>query len=58
VKVARPLRQVPAAAVVALLAFVAIALVRLPLLTTMLVLTPISIWLASRGRMVPAGGRR
>ncbi|WP_186132686.1 chromate transporter [Burkholderia gladioli] len=57
-KVARPLRQVPAAAVVAALAFVAIALLRLPLLTTMLVLTPISIWLAARGRMQAAGDAR
>ncbi|WP_186022482.1 chromate transporter [Burkholderia gladioli] len=57
-KVARPLRQVPAAAGVAALAFVAIALLRLPLLTTMLVLTPISIWLAARGRMQAAGDAR
>ncbi|NIF88023.1 chromate transporter [Burkholderia sp. Cy-637] len=57
-KVARPLRQVPAAAGVAALAFVAIALLRLPLLTTMLVLTPISIWLAARGRMQAAGDTR
>ncbi|WP_186016368.1 chromate transporter [Burkholderia gladioli] len=57
-KVARPLRQVPAAAFVAALAFVAIALLRLPLLTTMLVLTPISIWLAARGRMQAAGDAR
>ncbi|MBJ9665072.1 chromate transporter [Burkholderia gladioli] len=57
-KVARPLRQVPAGAFVAALAFVAIALLRLPLLTTMLVLTPISIWLAARGRMQAAGDAR
>ncbi len=48
VKVAKPLRHVPAGACVAALAFVAIALLRLPLLTTMLVLTPLSIWLAAR----------
>ncbi|ACR30365.1 chromate transporter [Burkholderia glumae] len=58
VKVARPLRQAPAAAGVALLAFAAIAVARLPLLATMLVLTPLSIWLASRARTLPAGGRR
>ncbi|WP_414450803.1 chromate transporter [Burkholderia sp. 22PA0099] len=56
IKVAKPLRHVPAAAGVALLAFVAIALVRLPLLTTMLVLTPVSIWLASRGHMQVKAG--
>ncbi len=58
VKVAKPLRHVPAAAGVALAAFVAIAIGRVPLLTTMLVLTPISIWLASRGHMQVKGGRQ
>lgn len=53
VKVAKPLRQEPAAACVAALALVAIAVLRVPLLTTMLVLTPFSIWLAARGRPQP-----
>ncbi|KFG92421.1 chromate transporter [Burkholderia paludis] len=50
VKVAKPLRHMRAAAGIAALAFVAIALLRIPLLTAMLVLTPVSIWLASRRR--------
>jgi chromate transporter len=50
VKVAKPLRHARAAAGIAALAFVAIAMLRMPLLTTMLVLTPVSIWLASRRR--------
>ena len=51
VKVAKPLLRAPrTAAAIAALAFVAIAVLRLPLLTTMLVLTPVSIWLASRRR--------
>lgn len=54
VKVAKPLRQAPAAAIVAALAFVAIAVLRVPLLTTMIVLTPFSVWLAARGRAEPA----
>ncbi|AOJ03153.1 MULTISPECIES: chromate transporter [Burkholderia] len=48
VKVAKPLRDARMAACVAALAFVAIAVLRTPLLPTMLVLTPVSIWLASR----------
>ncbi|MDR8028312.1 chromate transporter [Burkholderia cenocepacia] len=48
VKVAKPLLRAPRTA--AALAFVAIAVLRMPLLTTMLVLTPVSIWLASRRR--------
>ncbi|MET3215271.1 UNVERIFIED_ORG: chromate transporter [Burkholderia territorii] len=51
VKVAKPLLRAPrTAAAIAALAFVAIAVLRLPLLPTMLVLTPVSIWLASRRR--------
>ncbi|TEU33871.1 chromate transporter, partial [Burkholderia cepacia] len=50
VKVAKPLRHARAAAGIAALAFVAIAVLRIPLLTAMLVLTPVSIWLASRRR--------
>ncbi|WP_323119608.1 chromate transporter [Burkholderia alba] len=56
VKVAKPLRHARAAACVAALAFVAIAVLRLPLLTTMLVLTPCSIWLASRQRRAGGAG--
>ncbi|AOK48407.1 chromate transporter [Burkholderia sp. MSMB617WGS] len=48
IKVAKPLRHARTAACVAALAFVAIAVLRTPLLPTMLVLTPVSIWLASR----------
>ncbi|WP_010090441.1 chromate transporter, partial [Burkholderia ubonensis] len=48
VKVAKPLRHARAAAGIAALAFVAIAVLRIPLLTTMLVLTPLSVWLAAR----------
>lgn len=51
VKVAKLLLRAPrTAAAIAALAFVAIAVLRMPLLTTMLVLTPVSIWLASRRR--------
>ncbi|MCO8577522.1 chromate transporter [Burkholderia multivorans] len=55
VKVAKPLRHARAAAGIAVLAFVAIAVLRIPLLTTMLVLTPVSIWLAARRRDTAAG---
>jgi chromate transporter len=48
VKVAWPLRKKMSMAVIAVLAFVAIALLRLPLLPVMLVLTPISIFVASK----------
>ncbi|PVX86236.1 chromate transporter [Paraburkholderia unamae] len=48
VKIVLPLRRDPAALVVAALGFVAIAVLRTPLLTTMLVLTPIGIALAAR----------
>jgi chromate transporter len=48
VKILLPLRHDPAAAVIAALGFVAIALMRFPLLPTMLVLTPLSIFVASR----------
>lgn len=43
-KMAAPLRRQPAAAAVAALFFIAIAILRLPLLPTMLVLVPLSIW--------------
>jgi chromate transporter len=48
VKIILPLRRDPAAAVIAALGFVAIALLRTPLLPTMLVLTPIGIAVAAR----------
>ncbi|WP_042269861.1 chromate transporter [Paraburkholderia heleia] len=47
-KIVLPLRRDPAAAVVAALGFVAIAVLRTPLLPTMLVLTPVGIALAAR----------
>lgn len=48
VKIVLPLWRKPVGAIVAVLGFLAIALLRLPLLPTMLVLTPLSIYLASR----------
>jgi chromate transporter len=42
------LRGKPLAALIAVLGFIAIAILRLPLLPTMLVLTPLSIYIASR----------
>jgi chromate transporter len=48
VKIVWPLRRKPAGAAIAVLGFIAIALLRFPLLPTMLVLTPLSIYLASR----------
>lgn len=48
VKIILPLRRDPAAAVIAALGFIAIALLRTPLLPTMLVLTPIGIAVAAR----------
>src|ERR1700722_5634276 len=48
VKIVLPLWRKPVAAIIATLGFLAIALLRLPLLPTMLVLTPLSIYLASR----------
>lgn len=47
-KIILPLRRDPAAAAIALLGFIAIALLRLPLLPTMLVLTPLGIAVAVR----------
>lgn len=49
-KVAKPLRHARQAACIAALAVVAIAGLRIALLPTMLVLTPVSIWLASRAQ--------
>ena len=48
IKVAWPLRSKLSMAAIAALAFVAIALLRLPLLPVMLVLTPVSIFIASK----------
>lgn len=48
VKIVLPLRRKPVGMIIAVLGFVAIALLRFPLLPTMLVLTPLSIYLASR----------
>jgi chromate transporter len=48
VKIVMPLRRKPAGAAIAVLGFIAIALLRFPLLPTMLVLTPLSIFLAAR----------
>jgi len=48
IKVAWPLRHKLSMAAVAALAFIGIALLRLPLLPVMLVLTPVSIFVASR----------
>jgi chromate transporter len=48
VKIAWALRREPVLGVIAVLAFIAIAMLRLPLLPTMLVLTPVSVFLASR----------
>jgi chromate transporter len=47
-KIVLPLRNQPLAALIAILGFVAIAVLRLPLLPTMLVLTPLSIYIAAR----------
>jgi chromate transporter len=48
IKIVLPLRDKPMAALIAVLGFAAIAVARLPLLPTMLVLTPLSIYLAAR----------
>jgi len=57
VKILLPLRREPAAAVVAALGFVAIAVLRTPLLPTMLVLTPVGIALAARAARNAGGSR-
>lgn len=57
VKIVMPLRHEPAAAFIALIGFVAIAILRTPLLPTMLVLTPIGIAVAIRAAR-RAGGPR
>jgi chromate transporter len=48
VKIVLPLRHKPVGAIIAIVGFLAIALLRFPLLPTMLILTPLSIYLASR----------
>ncbi|MCP3708759.1 chromate transporter [Paraburkholderia sp. CNPSo 3274] len=57
VKIVLPLRRDPAAAVIAALGFVAIAVLRTPLLPTMLVLTPVGIALAARAARKEGGSR-
>jgi chromate transporter len=47
-KILLPLRRDPAAATIAAIGFIAIAILRIPLLPTMLVLTPLSIVVAAR----------
>jgi chromate transporter len=47
-KILLPLRRDPAAATIAAIGFIAIAILRFPLLPTMLVLTPLSIVVAAR----------
>ncbi|WP_321930618.1 chromate transporter [Paraburkholderia guartelaensis] len=56
-KIVLPLRRDPAAAVVAALGFVAIAVLRTPLLPTMLVLTPVGIALAARAARKEGGSQ-
>ncbi|WP_087735611.1 chromate transporter [Paraburkholderia piptadeniae] len=58
VKILLPLRHDPRAATIAALGFVAIALLRFPLLPTMLVLTPLSIYMASRVAKADAAAAR
>ncbi|POR48888.1 chromate transporter [Bosea psychrotolerans] len=56
VKIALPLRRKPVAIAIALLCFLAIAILRLPLLATMLVLAPISVlasWTLDKGENTP-----
>lgn len=48
IRIALPLRGKPAAIAIAVLGFIAIAVLRLPLLATMVVLTPLSIFVATR----------
>lgn len=57
VKILLPLRREPAAAFIALLGFIAIAIVRVPLLPTMLVLTPLGIAVAARAARRDGDGR-
>ncbi|MEQ5843974.1 chromate transporter [Paraburkholderia acidicola] len=57
VKILLPLRHDPVAAVIAALGFVAIAIVRVPLLPTMLVLTPLSMLVAARARKIAEAGK-
>jgi chromate transporter len=57
VKIVLPLRREPAMAFIALLGFVAIAILRTPLLPTMLVLTPIGIAFAVRAARRAGGSR-
>ncbi|WP_322012647.1 chromate transporter [Paraburkholderia sp. J12] len=56
-KIVLPLRHDPAAAFIAVLGFIAIALLRTPLLPTMLVLTPIGIAVAARAARRAGGAQ-
>ncbi|PXW28196.1 chromate transporter [Paraburkholderia caballeronis] len=56
-KILLPLRRDPVAAVIAALGFVAIAVLRTPLLPTMLVLTPLGIAAAARAARREGGAR-
>jgi chromate transporter len=56
-KIVLPLRHDPAAAFIAVLGFIAIALLRMPLLPTMLVLTPIGIAVAARAARRAGGAQ-
>jgi chromate transporter len=56
-KILMPLRRNPAAAGIAALGFIAIAVLRFPLLPTMLVLTPVSIALAAHAAARSADAR-
>ncbi|MBV8626317.1 MAG: chromate transporter, partial [Paraburkholderia sp.] len=47
-KIILPLRRDPVAAAIAAVGFIVIAILRAPLLPTMLVLTPVSIFIAAR----------
>jgi chromate transporter len=57
VKIVLPLRREPAMAFIALLGFIAIAILRTPLLPTMLVLTPIGIAFAARAARRAGGSQ-
>lgn len=57
VKILLPLRHDPLAAVIAALGFIAIAILRTPLLPTMLVLTPLSMLVAARARKIAEAGK-
>ncbi|MGH8779632.1 chromate transporter [Paraburkholderia sp.] len=57
IKILAPLRRDPGAATIAALGFIAIAILRVPLLPTMLVLTPLSILVAARAHKLADAGK-